>query len=247
MSFGRYLRHVEKGLEVPYPQRKELLDEIAAHLEELFEEKLKAGFSEGEAKREALRAMALDEEFVGEIDEVHAPLVRRALATLPPPLSLVIEHFGVGFLAALVLIAIIVREDAMLQFFKEMGFFMYLLNFIGLAIVFLVGERTVSLFFKKDHSEENLGRRLLSLKFLGLASVMVGAIATLLGYFQAFSSASRIAAKYGGEFPIWKVSRIAISPSIWGLTLALVALFGWYAFRAKGERIQAMRLEEKPK
>jgi uncharacterized membrane protein (UPF0136 family) len=177
------------------------------------------------------------------MDAVHAPRLRRALATLPPPLSMVIEHFSVGLVAALVLFTVILQEEAMLRFFTDMGFFMYPLNLMGLAILFLAGERVFSLYIKKDHSEGNLGRRLLSLKFLAVACTIVGVIGTLLGFFQAFSAADRIAAKFGGTFPIWEVSRIAISTTIWGLTLALVAAIAWYAFRAKSTRIAHMRVQ----
>ena len=73
--------------------------------------------------------------------------------------------------------------------------------------------------------------------------MLVGVIGTLMGYFQAFSAAERITIKFGGTFPIWEVSRIAISTTIWGLTLALVASIAWYVFRSKGLRIQQMQLK----
>ncbi len=243
MKFDRYLKQVEKKLAVPYPERKDLLAEIASHLEDLYEEKLRAGFSEQDARQNAMRTMAVDNSFYTDIDEVHAPLVRRALAILPPPLSMVIEHLGVGLVAVLVLITVIIKEEVMIRFFAEMGFFMYPLNLMGLAILFLAGERIFSLYIKKDHSKRNLNQRLLSFKFLGTASAIVGVIGTLLGYFHAFSSAERISAKFGGTFPIWEVSRIAISTTIWGLTLSLVAAIAWYVFRAKGARISEMHVQ----
>lgn len=243
MKFKRYLKHVEKRLNVPYPKRRDLLAEISSHLEELHEEGLKKGLDDEEAKTSAIRAMALDESLLADIEMVHAPSVRRALAILPPPLSVVVEHFSVGLTAALGLLTVIIKEEAMLNFFTDMGLFMYPLNLMGFAILFLAGERIFSLYIKKDHREENLKRRLLSLQFLAFTSIIIGALGSLLGFFQAFSSAEDISARFGGSFPIWEVSRIAISTTIWGLTLALVAVIAWYVFRSKGDRIADMRIQ----
>lgn len=243
MRFRRYLKYLERGLDVPYPERKSLLKEISTHLEDLYEELRQEGLDEAAAEAKAIKTMALDDSFVASIDEVHAPLVRKALAFLPPPVSVVIEHVGIGLLAAVALITVIAQEEAMIKFFAEMGLFMFPLNLMGLAILILAGERVFSLYIKKDHSEANLGRRLLSLKFLGVACGLVGVIGTLMGYFQAFSAADRIMQKFGGTFPIWEVSRIAMSTTIWGLTLTLLATVAWYVFRAKGARIAQMQLE----
>jgi hypothetical protein len=242
MRFRRYLQQLERGLEVPYPARKGLLQEIASHLEDLYGELRKEGLDEKTAEERAIRTMALDESFISSIDEVHAPLVRQALALLPAPVSLLIEHIGIGLLAAIVFVCVIVKEEPMISFFSEGGFFMIPLNLMGLAILILIGERVFSLFIKKDHSEGNLSRRLVSLKFLGRASILVGIIGTLMGYFRAFSVADRVMEKYEGIFPFWEVSRIAITTTIWGLTIALVSLIGWYVIRAKTMHIEQMRM-----
>lgn len=131
----------------------------------------------------------------------------------------------------------------MYKFFAEMGFFMIPLNLMGLAILVLTAERIFSIYIRKDERAANLSKRLLSFKFLGAACCMVGVIGTLLGFFQAFGAADRITARFGGAFPIWEVSRIAMSPTIWGVTLALLAAIAWYAFSAKAASIE-QRLEE---
>jgi hypothetical protein len=242
MRFDRYLQQLERRLDVPYPARRDLLSELRDHLEALYGEYLADGVAPADAEVQAIRTLAVDETFIGSIDEVHAPRIRAALAHLPTPVSVLIEHVGIGFIAAAVLITVILKEEAMIRFFVEGGFFMIPLNLMGLAILVLAGERIFSLYIKKDHSELNLGRRLLSLRFLGHACALVGVIGTLLGYFQAFRSADRITAKYGGVFPIWEVSSIAITTTIWGLTLALIALISLYVIRSKVARIEQMRI-----
>ena len=134
----------------------------------------------------------------------------------------------------------------MIEFFQQGGLIMVLLNLMGLAMLMIVGERIFSLFIKKDHSEPNLDRRILSLKFLGLASVLLGIYGTVVGYYVAFSVPMEVIEKiekeYGGIFPIRDVSRVCLSTTIWGLTLSLGALVAWYVFRAKAYRIEHMRV-----
>ena len=242
MRFTGYLQHVERALDVPYPERRELLAELADHLESLYAELRDEGLEAREAEERAIRTLALDETFIGSMDSVHAPLVRRALARLPPPVSVVVEHWGIGLLALAVLVFVISREDAMIRFIADGGLFMIPLGLMGLVILLLAGERIFSLFIKRDHSAGNLERRWLSLRFLGQASALTGIIGTLMGYFQAFSAADRISAKFGGVFPIWEVSRIALSTTIVGLTLALMTVVLLYVLRAKASRIEGMRL-----
>lgn len=242
VRFRRYLQGVERRLEVPYPAREELLRELGGHLDDLYREARAAGLDEGAAVERAIRTLALDEEIVGSLDAVHAPLVRRALAQLPTPLSLALEHAGIGLIAAIAMTVVILEERSMLEFMLDGGLFMIPLNAIGLAILILGGERIVSLYLKKDHSPSNLERRLTSFQFLGLAAALVGLIGTLVGYWQAFSQSTAIAAKHGGVFPIWEVSRIAFTTTIWGLTLALLALCAWYLARTKASRIARLTI-----
>jgi len=241
MSFERYLQHLERRLDVPYPARAELLVELAGHLDDLYAQHLAEGAPPDHARELAIRTLALDESFVSSIDSVHAPAVRSALAWLPAPVSLLVEHAGVGLVAIAATTLVLSQEVVMIEFFAEGGFFMIPLNLMGLAIVVLAGERAFSLWVKKDHSEANLRRRLLSLKFLGLGCALVGLIGTLVGYMHAFSAADRIIEQLGA-FPIWEVSRIAFSTTVWGLTLALLALVCWYLVQATAVRIERMRL-----
>lgn len=242
MRFDRYLQRLERRLDVPYPERRDLLSELRDHLEALHAEYLARGMAPGDAEAQAIRTLAMDEETIGSMDEVHAPRIRAALSHLPPPVSVLIEHVGIGFIAAAVLVTVMLKEEAMIRFFAEGGLFMIPLNLMGLTILVLAGERIFSLYIKKDHSVANLDRRLLSLRFLGHACALVGVIGTLLGYFQAFRAADRITEKHGGVFPIWEVSSIAITTTIWGLTLALIALIALYLIRSKISRIEQMRI-----
>ena len=130
----------------------------------------------------------------------------------------------------------------MIDFLASGGFFMIPINLAGLAILWLGIERIYSLFIKKDHSQENLEKRLLSMSFLATLCVLTGIIGTLVGLHHAFSMAEEITAKMGGIFPIYDVASIAMTTTIWGMTIALLALVLRFVVQAKVGRIRQMHL-----
>ena len=239
--FSSMLARLERELRVPYPQKRELLDELAAHLGDLFEDFVKEGFPHDEAVRRAVSAMALDREFISSIDEVHRPVVARALAKLPPRVALGVEFTGIGLVAAVIIGTIFIQEETMLEILADGGIFMIPINLMGLAVIVLAVERTFSLFVKKDHSPRNIRKRLLSFRFLGLASLLTGFIGTLVGLFEALAAAPGIIEKLG-SFPTLEVVRVAITTTIWGAVLALLALSAYYLFKAKASRIEELTL-----
>lgn len=86
--FEKYLKELRHSLDIPYPQRSEVIAEISSHLEQLYSESVKEGRSGEEARTRAVAVMAADEEFVGSMEAVHQTAVARALARLPRSVSL---------------------------------------------------------------------------------------------------------------------------------------------------------------
>jgi len=241
-SFQGALQRLEAELDVPYPERRELLDEIGAHLEALDQDLVAGGASTEQAYYAALETMALDGEFVASIGAVHRSAVARALARLPRAVSLGLEYAVITTTGVLILGSIIFQEAPMLEFVLNGGFFMIPLNLAGLAIIVLGIERIYSLFLKKDHAPENLGKRLRSIRFLGVLTALTGVIGTMVGAYHAFSQAPEIAARHGGEFPVYLVVSIALTTAIWGLSLTLIAEIAHFVVKSKAERIGRMRL-----
>lgn len=134
----------------------------------------------------------------------------------------------------------------MLNFLLSGGFLMIPINLAGVAILLIGGRQVFSLFITKDHGRTNLDRGVLSLGFLALACAVTGVIGTLVGFYQAFSMADVIAAKFGGVFPIYEVARIAMTTTIWGTTLALVGLSLRFVIQAKSARIARLRPSSAP-
>jgi len=242
MIFRDYISRIEKVLDVPWPERKHLLDEINAHLEDVFEQNIRDGMDRDSAYNTAIQKLHVDAEFVSSMNDVHATLVKKALDRLPQSLLITIEYGVTGLVAVVIPVMVIAKEEAMIEFLLSGGFFMIPINLMGLAIIILAVERFYSLVIKKDHSPPNINRRLLSLKFLGLGTTLIGIIGTLMGFFQAFSAADRVMEKFNGVFPIYEVSKIAITTTIWGMTMSLVALCTYYLIKAKADRISDMQL-----
>ena len=83
--FDDVLRRLEAELDVPYPQRRELLDEIAADLAAAFAAARDRGLGEAPARAAALAALGLDDAARAALADVHRAPVARLLAALPPP------------------------------------------------------------------------------------------------------------------------------------------------------------------
>jgi hypothetical protein len=125
-----------------------------------------------------------------------------------------------------------VREEQMLDFFANGGIPMMVVNLLGIVLVIVAVERYISLYVKKDYRPENLGRRMLLVKFIGIASAIIGVNGTLIGIYRSFAISDEIIARLG-EFPIYKVICIAVSTSIWGLTISLLSLIVYSILKAK--------------
>lgn len=241
MRFAAYLRQLEGCLDIPYPQRSDLVAEIATHLDDLYSDLVSEGLDETTAKSTAIDSLSADADFIKAMCVVHQTAVARALTRLPRNISLGIEYGAITLIGFLLVFTVILQEAPMIEFLASGGFFMIPINVAGIPIVFLGIERFYSLFIKKDHSQENLEKRLLSLTFLALVCALTGVIGTLVGLYQAFSVADQIAARFDGVFPIFEVTKIAMTTSIWGMTLALIAVVVRFIAEAKLARIASVR------
>jgi biopolymer transport protein ExbB/TolQ len=120
----------------------------------------------------------------------------------------------------------------MIEFFKNGGIPMIVINLLALVLIIFTFERIISLFVKKNFAPDNLTKRLLLIKFVGLATALVGIIGTLLGIYMSCKSSDRIIENYGGVFPIYRVISIAFSTTIWGLTISLLAAIVYFVLKA---------------
>jgi hypothetical protein len=237
VTFAPFLRQLERELDIPYPERRQVLDELGGHLDELYDAYRSEGDSRERARERAMATLGVDDDTVSSLAAVHRTAVATALARLPRSVSLGLEYGAIALVAMSLIIVPLAQEAAMIQLILEGGIFMIPINLAGIAILVLAVERVYSLFIKKDHSDANLDRRLLSLGFLAIACALTGVLGTAMGFFQAFAAADRLPQ----PFPIFEVGRIALTTTILGLTLSLIAVTARFAVQAKVSRIRALQ------
>ena len=239
MTFQPFLERLERELSIPQPERHQVLRELEAHLEDCYADLVAGGAAPEEARTRALSQLALDGEFLTSISAVHSTRIARALARLPQSVALGLEVLAIGLIGLLLLAAFLQQEVTNMQFIQEGGVFMLLICLAGLVALWLSLERFYSLFLKRDHSPANLGRRLLSLRFLGITTALAGVLGTTLGLYLACSVASQ-----SGEAPTsaewYNAIRIALSTTVCGLTISLLTLLAHYVIRAKVGRIEGL-------
>ncbi len=90
------------------------------------------------------------------------------------------------------------------------------------------------MFIGKHHAETTFDR---GRAFLAVACVLTGVLGTAMGFLRAFASVDRLPQ----PFPILEVGCIALTNTIVGLTLSLVAVIARFAIQAKASRIRALQ------
>ncbi len=238
--FEQVMSQIERNLDIPYPARKEVLLEIEGHMAALYEELIQTGLSRKEAYRQTLNIMALDQAFVSGMAKVHRSTVAKALDGLPRYISLGIEFSVITAVSVLIVITAILQEAPLLQLLLDGGVWMIPISLAGAVILFFGIERVYSLYIKQDHSQGNLDKRLLSLKFLAVLVALTGIVGTLTGVHNAFMTDPAIIQETGEELFMITGMRYAITTSIWGFTLAIIAVVFRFIAQAKVTRIRSL-------
>ncbi len=224
MMFDDILRQIEARLDIPYPHRtlvvQELESDMWAHFNSLRDE----GLSEDEARATTLRDMALDEETLESLETIHNPAIRRILRRIPAPAREPIE-----WICAVIPLAIgiyfIVTEFPMSDFIREGGWGMYPVLFFGLSALVLQLRRAFSWFIQRDHSRVALARNTTTPLYLAAATVLMGFTTTASNFYVVLHRWA------DGQFPDGVVSaRIGFYESVTPLCLAgmlatLIVLF----------------------
>ncbi len=171
--FAKELAELEDRLAVPYPDRALLLEELAGDLGDAYRELCARGLAEAQARQEALRALALDDQALAALEDVHAPAVLRALGRLPRPVRPWIEAAAnAAPLAALFLF--IVVEVPLSSFLREGGGTAVLVVTFGLLGLFIELQRLFIWFVLRDHSVPALRRNTPTPLYLAAATMLLG-------------------------------------------------------------------------
>jgi hypothetical protein len=177
--FAKELGDLEAQLAVPYPDRALLLEELAADLSTAYREQRARGLVEAEAREAALRSLALDEGTMRALEDVHTPVVLRALGRLPPPVRPWIEAAATAVpLAALFLF--IVLEVPLSSFLREGGGAAVLVVTFGVLGLFVEFQRLFIWFVLRDHSVPALRRNTPTPLYLAAATMLLGFLGAAL-------------------------------------------------------------------
>jgi hypothetical protein len=227
-DFSALLMRLERELDVPYPERAMLLEEIAGDLEAAYRAATGRGLPPAAARAAATAELGLDDDAAASLAEIHQPLLRRALARLPPP-----AQGGVEWLAAVIpmlaLVAYLYREVPMIQFLKDGGFGSILVLVIGAVGVLLLLHRALIWFVLKDHSPRGLGKNTATPLLLAGATLCAALLGTATDFYVVIARWSE------GKLPDEGLRiglRESLSPIILGAALATLILLGHGALQA---------------
>jgi hypothetical protein len=183
--FDDALAHLEARLDVPYPERALLLEEIAHDLETAYLAHRGRGLSDRQARAAALRDLGLDDASLRSLEAVHMPAIRRALARLPAPGRQWLEAFALAFPLAGAAI-LLVLEAPMIDFLREGGVTTFVVLGIGVLALLVELYRFVVWFVLRDHSVQALRKNTSTPLYLAAATGVLGLFGTALGYYVVF-------------------------------------------------------------
>lgn len=237
--FREALARFERELDVPYPERADLLDEIAADLEAAYAASRARGLPEAEARTAALREIAPDGPALRALAEVHRPAVRRALERLPRAARSLAEP-AVLLLPFAVVVSLLASEVPLVLFLREGGAATALALALGGLALLLDLERAFRWFVVRDHSAASLAGHTATPLYLAAAAALAGLGGTALNAYVVLARAG------DGLIPPEAVPaglRESLSCAVTGLAFSTLSVL-LHGAVAAGRR--ALRLPESP-
>jgi hypothetical protein len=181
--FADDLVHLESSIQVPYPERAEILDEVRADLAAAYRHARARGLDGPAARQQALSQLALADDARAALEVVHAPVPLRLLGRLPAALRSWLRALATAApLAALVLF--LVLEVPVNRFLNEGGKSVFLILAFGSLGLLLEMQRFFIWFVVRDHSAEALRRNTATPLYLAAATVLIGVLGTSMRYYS---------------------------------------------------------------
>ncbi|HEY6104863.1 MAG TPA: hypothetical protein VIV59_02700 [Anaeromyxobacteraceae bacterium] len=237
--FDEALARFERELDLPYPERAELLDEIAADLEAAYAASRRRGLAEAEARAAALREVAPDGQALAALAEVHRPAARRALERLPRAARALAEPAALAFPFVLV-VSLLASEVPLVLFLREGGAATVVVLALGGLALLLDLERAFRWFVLRDHSTASLAGHTGTPLYLAAAAALAGLGGTALNAYLVLARSGQ------GLIPVEAVPlglRESLSCAVTGLALSTLSVL-LHGAVAAGRR--ALRLPEAP-
>jgi hypothetical protein len=237
--FREALARFERELDIPYPERAELLDEIAADLEAAYAASRARGLAEAEARAAALGEVAPDAPALRALSEVHRPAARRALERLPRAARALAEPVAL-LLPFAVVVSLLASEVPLVLFLREGGAATALVLALGGLALLLDLERAFRWLVLRDHSPASLAGHTATPLYLAAATALGGLGGAASNAYLVLARASE------GLIPPEAVLvglRESLSCAVTGLALSTLSVL-LHGAVAAGRR--ALRLPESP-
>lgn len=185
MIFDEELARIEAELDLPYPDRALLVEELGSDLEAAYLALRAQGLAADDARDQALAELGLDRGALASLEAVHAPAVRRALARVSPPAREWLERVATGLPLAGVVV-LLNTEVPLVHFLHQGGPANLLILGIGVLGLLLEIHRLFLWFVLRDHSAAALRHNTPTPLYLAAAAVAMGLLGTALDYYVVF-------------------------------------------------------------
>ena len=188
--FINYLQELNQRIQLPQPQKSRIILEISADLTDLYKYYLQQGMNEEQAKQSALDRMAVSDEEVTELVQIHDHWINRLMNKLSNQGRNRWEKILLLFLIAFTVIFsgnVIFNHE----FFRHSSVFITPVLILAISLIIHVITRVYKLFIKRDHTISRLRKGIPAVLFFGGAALLAG----ILGFFiDTYLTVSRIAA-----------------------------------------------------
>ncbi len=181
--FDDVLAHVERSLDVPYPERESVLRELRGELEAAYLALRARGLPAEQAHDAAVSELALDGPALASLSEVHASSVKRALARLTPDAREWIEWL-VPTAAVGGSFYLLSTEVPVAHYLLEGGTSTWVALAVGAMALLLQLHRAFVWFVVRDHSPAALRRHTATPLYLAAATFLMGVLGCALGYYK---------------------------------------------------------------
>ena len=176
--FTSVLRDLNHKITLPQPQKSRILLEIAADLNDLYEEYRGRGFNESEAAAMAKQTFDISDAALRELMQIHETTFRRFMDKLS--VNTRAKYERILLVLMLCCIAVVTSQGiwSMSFFYHASNFVWPIIGMVFIAFTIFIG-KFYSLFIEKNHSVHQLRSRLNMLISTAGVSILIG----VYGYF----------------------------------------------------------------
>lgn len=228
MIFEAELVRLRDGLDLPYPERADFLNELRSDLAQIYSSYLDSGLSEDEAYKATLKDFQFGQNDLASLRKAHQSLLQKIRDAVPESLQNLVEYLS-GMVPLGLLCYAIEREIAVMNFIQEGGSpGMYAIILIGLYLLGLELLSAMRVVFFRDHSKRNLNIETSNVLLGCLGLMLVASAWTIMGIYNTANAMSLNPSAMDILFTGFKESLVPVST---GLLLSALVVLAHFATR----------------